>query len=105
MEDVGIFYGHLVYFIAIWYILWQIGTFFRHLVYFSVLVCCTKKNLATLINGERSPRTIVPGCGYWTDICRGNLPVETDVYNIGTWLAGPMAMMGGGWSSMAVTSR
>jgi hypothetical protein len=22
MEDVGVFYGHLVYFAAIWYILW-----------------------------------------------------------------------------------
>jgi hypothetical protein len=28
---------------AIWYILWSFG------VYFSVLVCCTKKNLATLL--------------------------------------------------------
>jgi hypothetical protein len=48
MEDVGItyehlvylrpfyfFYGHLVYCMVIWYI-------------FHVLVCCTKKNLATL---------------------------------------------------------
>jgi hypothetical protein len=48
MEDVGkfmdiwsilqpfvIFYGHLVYFVVSWYI-------------FPVLVCCTKKNLATL---------------------------------------------------------
>jgi hypothetical protein len=25
MEDVGIFYGHLVYFMAIWYILWPFG--------------------------------------------------------------------------------
>jgi hypothetical protein len=36
MEDVGIFYYHLVYFIVIWYI-------------FPVLVCCAKKNLATLL--------------------------------------------------------
>jgi hypothetical protein len=35
MEDVGRFYGHLIYFVALWYI-------------FPVLVCCTKKNLATL---------------------------------------------------------
>jgi hypothetical protein len=26
MEDVGIFYGHLVYLVAIWYILWLFGT-------------------------------------------------------------------------------
>jgi hypothetical protein len=25
MEDVGIFGGHLVYFVAIWYILWPFG--------------------------------------------------------------------------------
>jgi hypothetical protein len=27
MEDVGIFYGRLVYFMAIWYILWPFGIF------------------------------------------------------------------------------
>jgi hypothetical protein len=35
-----------------WYILWSIGIFYGHLVYFMaifpVLVFCTKKNLATL---------------------------------------------------------
>jgi hypothetical protein len=58
----GIFYGHLVYSMAIWYILWPfgifyghlvysmvIGLFYGHLVYFHVLVHCTKKNLATLV--------------------------------------------------------
>jgi hypothetical protein len=34
MEDVGIFYGHMVYFIAIWYILWPLGIFYGYLVYF-----------------------------------------------------------------------
>jgi hypothetical protein len=38
----GIFYGYLVYFTAIWYILWLFG------ICFPILVCCTKKNLATL---------------------------------------------------------
>jgi hypothetical protein len=38
----GIFYGHLAYFMAIWYILWNFG------VFFPVLVCCVKKNLAAL---------------------------------------------------------
>jgi hypothetical protein len=35
MEHVGIFYGQLVHFVVIWYIL-------------PILVCCTKINLATL---------------------------------------------------------
>jgi hypothetical protein len=34
MENVGIFYGHLVYFIAIWYTLWPFGILYSHLVYF-----------------------------------------------------------------------
>jgi hypothetical protein len=41
MEDVGIFYGHLVYLVfqmAIWYILWT---------------SCSKKNLATLVEMAR----------------------------------------------------
>jgi hypothetical protein len=38
----GILCGHLVYFIVIWYILWSFGKFS------TVLVRCTKKNLATL---------------------------------------------------------
>jgi hypothetical protein len=29
----GIFYGHLVYFMDIWYILWTFGIFYGHLVY------------------------------------------------------------------------
>jgi hypothetical protein len=42
MEDVGICYGPLIYFMVIWCILWPFGVFFH------VLVSCTKKNLATL---------------------------------------------------------
>jgi hypothetical protein len=34
MEDVGIFYGHLVYLMAILYISWSFGVFCGHLVYF-----------------------------------------------------------------------
>jgi hypothetical protein len=49
MEDVGIFYGHLVNFMAIWSILWPFGTFCSHFgIFFPALVCSTKKNLATL---------------------------------------------------------
>jgi hypothetical protein len=38
----GIFYGHLGYFMTIWYILCSFGTFYP------VLVSCTKKHLAAL---------------------------------------------------------
>jgi hypothetical protein len=43
LQPFGIFCGHLVYFMVIWYI-------------FPVLVCCAKKNLATLL------LTIVKAC-------------------------------------------
>jgi hypothetical protein len=42
MEDEGISYGHLVDFTAIWYFILTFGIFCGN------LVCCTKKNLATL---------------------------------------------------------
>jgi hypothetical protein len=45
MEDVhlfGLFCCHLVYFVAVWYISWLFG------IFLPVLVCCNKKNLATL---------------------------------------------------------
>jgi hypothetical protein len=62
-EEVGIFYGNLVYFMAVWYILCLFGIIYGHLVYFitiwfvlmvpwyifPALVCCTRKNLATLL--------------------------------------------------------
>jgi hypothetical protein len=35
MEDIGIFYVHLVYFTAFWYILWTLRTLSGYLVYFS----------------------------------------------------------------------
>jgi hypothetical protein len=37
MEDVGIFFGHLVYFTAIWYIVWPFGILCGHLVNFTVI--------------------------------------------------------------------
>jgi hypothetical protein len=52
----GIFQDHIVYLMAIWYISRSYSKFCGHLVYFMVnlyifpvLVCCTKKNLATLV--------------------------------------------------------
>jgi hypothetical protein len=58
MEDVGIFYGHLYYyFVAIF---WLFCIFCCLLVYFKViwcifpvLVCCTNKNLATLLTTQQ----------------------------------------------------
>jgi hypothetical protein len=48
-ENIGIFYGMLVYFVVIWYSLLLLGIFCGILVQFpTVLVCCGKKNLATL---------------------------------------------------------
>jgi hypothetical protein len=35
MADVGIFYSCLVYFTAVWYMLWPFGLLFGYLVYFS----------------------------------------------------------------------
>jgi hypothetical protein len=43
----ALFYCHWVYFMAIRYILLLLGTFFPS------LVCCTKKNLATLVLGNK----------------------------------------------------
>jgi hypothetical protein len=48
MENLGIFYDHLVYFTAIGNILWPFGMFDVLWYIFSVLVFCTMKNLATL---------------------------------------------------------
>jgi hypothetical protein len=37
MEDVGILYGHLVFFMDIWNTLWTFGILYGHLVYFVVI--------------------------------------------------------------------
>jgi hypothetical protein len=52
MEDVGVFYGHLVYFTAIWSILRPFGLFYGHLVciFLPIWEYRTKKNLATPID-------------------------------------------------------
>jgi hypothetical protein len=55
MEKVGIFYDHLEYFTAIWYILWPFGIVCGHLVYFIPFwYVKSNKNLATLILGRVS---------------------------------------------------
>jgi hypothetical protein len=69
MEDIGIFYGHLVYFVAIWYILCLFG------INFPVLVFCTKKNLATLYM-KANVACIMPEVhsNYRFFSCKGKLP-------------------------------
>jgi hypothetical protein len=52
-EEFGVFCVHLVYFTAICYILCPSGMFDGYLVFFPVLVCCTKKNLATLLHSTK----------------------------------------------------
>jgi hypothetical protein len=55
MEDVGLpwpfglFYGCKVYFMAISYIFGHLVHFRSFGIFFPVLVCCAKKNLATLV--------------------------------------------------------
>jgi hypothetical protein len=56
-EDVGTFYGRLVYFKASWYILWPFGFYGVFLYIFPVLVRCTEKNLATLVQCDRIGHT------------------------------------------------
>jgi hypothetical protein len=49
MENVGLFFDHLEYFMAIWYNLWPFGLVCGHLVYFFPFwYVWTKENLATL---------------------------------------------------------
>jgi hypothetical protein len=44
LRPLCLFYGQIVYFMAIWYIMWSFG------IFFPVWVYCTEKNLATLIS-------------------------------------------------------
>jgi hypothetical protein len=48
VEDVVVFNGPLKYYMANWYILCPFGILYGHLVFLPILVCCAKKNLATL---------------------------------------------------------
>jgi hypothetical protein len=52
MEDVCIYYGHLVYCTAVWYILWSFGMFYSYLVYssrFGILYQYQSGNPAALL--------------------------------------------------------
>jgi hypothetical protein len=49
-KDAGIFYGHLFFFTASWYSLCPFDIIVCSFgIFLSILVCCTKKNLATLV--------------------------------------------------------
>jgi hypothetical protein len=49
--NVGIFYDHLEYFMAIWYYLWTFVTFFQFWYVWN------KKNLASLVGGMGASKT------------------------------------------------
>jgi hypothetical protein len=68
----GLFNSHLVYFTAIWSILRPFGLFFP------VLVCCTKKNLATLKPGPKNWLFVLSSvaCGAWAEIECHNLIIS-----------------------------
>jgi hypothetical protein len=77
---VGIFYGKLVYFTAIWYILWLFS------IFSPVVVCCTKKNLATLADC-RSRSTCRTQCEQiWVDKFEQNKPSKILVAHADRWL-------------------
>jgi hypothetical protein len=49
MEDVGIFYGHLVHFTVFCYMLWTFGTVRGHLAYFFPFWYFVPGKMATLV--------------------------------------------------------
>jgi hypothetical protein len=62
----------LVHFIAIWYFYCIFGIFYARLVFlwpfwyiFPILVCCIKKNLATLYHLKKTKHYFCPGCAIY----------------------------------------
>jgi hypothetical protein len=51
MENFGVFLGHLVILVPLWYTYFMATWYFcvRFGILFPILVCCTEKNLATLV--------------------------------------------------------
>jgi hypothetical protein len=106
----GIFCCHLVYLVVIWHILWPLG------IYFPILVCCSKKNLATLTQRRNCPEISFVGFYYqevffnrsqikygpcnskfnpfnffkntliWWGVNMINLYYETIAYHVGTYI-------------------
>jgi hypothetical protein len=67
MDDVGIFYGHLVYFVTIWYIWWLFG------ILSPVWACCTKENLVTLFHTQYKFHSRVRIIATWASYWEANL--------------------------------
>jgi hypothetical protein len=61
MEDVGILDDYLVYFTVIWYILLSLGAICH------VWVCCTEKNLTTLVCNIHSKIVNVEASSNWAE--------------------------------------
>jgi hypothetical protein len=74
----------LVYFIAIWFIIRPFGIFCGHLVYFMViwyifpvLVCCTKKKLATLVQ-----KRIVDSMCFRSDVMNKSYKISLAMHEV-----------------------
>jgi hypothetical protein len=74
MEVVGIFYGHLVYFTAIWYILCPFGICYGNLVYFPLFWYVVSSNIwqPCSVRGNESQSFSR------TDLCQGSVYTQTD---------------------------
>jgi endonuclease/exonuclease/phosphatase (EEP) superfamily protein YafD len=57
IENFGLFKENLVPLITIWYISWTLSIFCRNFVFFTILLHCTKKNLATPTTCKWRPNT------------------------------------------------
>jgi hypothetical protein len=86
MENVGIFYGHLVCFMAVWHSLWSFG------IVFLVWYVWTKKNLATL---EQRKKISPTSEGVQTKVTLESVRQKLVCYQIG----------GGGKQEMMTTVR
>jgi hypothetical protein len=59
IENVGIIYGHLVYFTAIWYILWPFGNL---LVIFSRFGILCQEKSGNPVSDSKLPGQVQPAC-------------------------------------------
>jgi hypothetical protein len=54
MKDLDTYFVHEAYFSTMWYILWPFAIIsWLFGIFFVVLVCCSKKNLATLVQTDK----------------------------------------------------
>jgi hypothetical protein len=71
IEDVGIFYVHLIHFTAIWYILWHFGIFYGYLVYvfYPVLIFLARKSGSPGLNIKQMQKK-TKGRSSFTDLTK-----------------------------------